>query len=88
MSAGTHAPPLPPTDRRSAAPATAVPRLSRRTSEALAAYGFLSPWIAGMLLLTISAFKRAYESVAFAGTSTKDAAAAFFTEVNAALANT
>jgi multiple sugar transport system substrate-binding protein len=34
------------------------------------------------------AFKRAYESVAFAGTSTKDAAAAFFTEVNVALANT
>jgi multiple sugar transport system permease protein len=53
MSAGTHAPPLPPTDQRSAAPATAAPRLSRRTREALAAYGFLSPWIAGMLLLTI-----------------------------------
>jgi multiple sugar transport system substrate-binding protein len=34
------------------------------------------------------AFKRAYESVVFAGTSTRDATAAFFTEVNAALANT
>jgi ABC-type sugar transport system permease subunit len=27
--------------------------MSRRTREALAAYGFLSPWIAGMLVLTI-----------------------------------
>lgn len=33
------------------------------------------------------AFRRAYESVAFGGTSTRDAAAAFFAEVNTALAN-
>jgi multiple sugar transport system substrate-binding protein len=33
------------------------------------------------------AFRRAYESVVFGGTSTRDAAAAFFTEVNSALAN-
>jgi multiple sugar transport system substrate-binding protein len=32
------------------------------------------------------AFRRAYESVVFGGTPTRDAAAAFFTEVNAALA--
>jgi multiple sugar transport system permease protein len=30
-----------------------APRIGRRTRESLAAYGFLSPWIAGMLLLTI-----------------------------------
>jgi multiple sugar transport system substrate-binding protein len=33
------------------------------------------------------AFRRAYESVVFGGKPTRDAAAAFFTEVNAALAN-
>jgi multiple sugar transport system permease protein len=49
MTAGTAAPVAPP-----AAPARASGSgPSRRTREALAAYGFLSPWIAGMLLLTI-----------------------------------
>jgi multiple sugar transport system permease protein len=49
MTAGTAAPVAPP-PARPAAPPTGM---SRRTREALAAYGFLSPWIAGMLLLTI-----------------------------------
>ena len=49
MSAGTTAPVAPPAPRVPAPP----PRLSRRAREALTAYGFLSPWIAGMLLLTI-----------------------------------
>lgn len=54
MRAGTPAPPAPAGPPRSAAPSTApAPRSARRTRDALAAYGFLSPWIAGMLLLTI-----------------------------------
>jgi pectin-derived oligosaccharide transport system permease protein len=49
MTAGTAAPVAPP-----AAPAPSSGSGSgRRTREALAAYGFLAPWIAGMLLLTI-----------------------------------
>lgn len=49
MTAGTAAPVAPP-----AAPAASSGSGSgRRTREALAAYGFLAPWIAGMLLLTI-----------------------------------
>jgi multiple sugar transport system permease protein len=52
VTAGTHAPPARPQRQPSAT--AAVPRgPSRRTREALAAYGFLAPWIAGMLLLTI-----------------------------------
>jgi multiple sugar transport system permease protein len=47
MTAGTATPAAPPV------PAPVAARTSRRTREALAAYGFLSPWIAGMLLLTI-----------------------------------
>jgi pectin-derived oligosaccharide transport system permease protein len=49
VTAGTTAPVAPPAPR----PAPAPPVLTRRTREALAAYGFLSPWIAGMVLLTI-----------------------------------
>jgi multiple sugar transport system permease protein len=53
VRAGTPAPPA-PAGRRAAAPAAVpAPRSARRTRDALAAYGFLSPWIAGMLLLTI-----------------------------------
>ena len=49
MTAGTAAPVAPP-----APPAPSSGSGSgRRTREALAAYGFLAPWIAGMLLLTI-----------------------------------
>lgn len=49
MTAGTAAPVAPP-----AAPAPSSGSGSgRRTREALAAYGFLAPWIAGMLVLTI-----------------------------------
>ncbi|WP_219414655.1 carbohydrate ABC transporter permease [Pseudonocardia nigra] len=42
-----------PQPRSSARPAKEWTGRSRRRREALAAYGFLSPWIAGMLLLTI-----------------------------------
>jgi multiple sugar transport system permease protein len=49
MTAGTATPVAPPS-----APAPAPGSgPSRRTREALAAYGFLAPWIVGMLLLTI-----------------------------------
>jgi multiple sugar transport system permease protein len=48
MTAGTAVPVGSPP-----APAAPPTGMSRRTREALAAYGFLSPWIAGMLLLTI-----------------------------------
>jgi multiple sugar transport system permease protein len=47
MTAGTATPVAPPV------PAPVAARTSRRTRETIAAYGFLSPWIAGMLLLTI-----------------------------------
>jgi hypothetical protein len=43
----------PPAAGSTAAPPDRPPRLSRRTREAIAAYGFLSPWIAGMVLLTL-----------------------------------
>jgi multiple sugar transport system permease protein len=49
VTAGTTAPVAPPVQQ--APPSGSGP--SRRTREALAAYGFLSPWIVGMLLLTI-----------------------------------
>jgi multiple sugar transport system permease protein len=50
MTAGTTAPVAPPVPP---APPPAGSGPSRRTREALAAYGFLSPWIVGMLVLTI-----------------------------------
>ncbi|GAA0898095.1 carbohydrate ABC transporter permease [Pseudonocardia zijingensis] len=49
MTAGTAAPPVP----QAPAAAPGPPGMQRRTREALAAYGFLSPWIAGMIVLTI-----------------------------------
>jgi multiple sugar transport system permease protein len=49
VTAGTTAPVAPPVHQ--VPPTGSGP--SRRTREALAAYGFLSPWIVGMLLLTI-----------------------------------
>lgn len=49
MTAGTTAPVAPPAPR----PVAPHAGMSRGTREALAAYGFLSPWIVGMLLLTI-----------------------------------
>jgi multiple sugar transport system permease protein len=50
MTAGTTAPVAPPVPP---APPASGSGPSRRTREALAAYGFLSPWIVGMLVLTI-----------------------------------
>ncbi|TQM13821.1 carbohydrate ABC transporter permease [Pseudonocardia kunmingensis] len=49
MTAGTVSPVAP----TASAPPPSGSGPSRRTREALAAYGFLSPWIVGMLLLTI-----------------------------------
>jgi multiple sugar transport system permease protein len=50
-TADTH-PPLAPA-RQTPARAVRPSGMSRRTRDALAAYGFLSPWIAGMVLLTL-----------------------------------
>jgi multiple sugar transport system permease protein len=50
-TADTH-PPLAPA-RQTPARAVRPSGMNRRTRDALAAYGFLSPWIAGMVLLTL-----------------------------------